>query len=775
MKCTNCGSSAIDYADNQAVCSQCGVVLEESQIVSDITFGENSAGGAVVQGSMIAADQARARVSGPGGFRGGYVSESREMTISNARIGINNMASALRIPSHVADRSLRFFTLALDGGASAATGDEPKNYVLGRKSEYTVASCLYVACRMEKTTHMLIDFADAIQVNVFILGRSYLKLIRVLNLRLPLIDPSIYIARFAALLDFGEETQKVAYDASRLVSRFQKDWLTEGRRPAGICGACLMLAARMNHFRRSVSEVIQVVKIADVTLKARLEDFKKTPTGQLSVQDFRNVWLEEEHAPPAFLRAREPTSSKRKRKSYKHVKLEGVQDAEGSDDDEDADADGEGEDAASLRARAAENDDSDAIDPALEKVVDEATEQEIQQYLQQGLAQELDKALEVQERERADRAKSGQVGAAATSQTLAAASNDSLSEVNAQSIPDANVAGPSGSRDATLDMSKAGKLLPLGGLGMDVPGTFGDDADAAQSGGATEGGDAAASNRRRSVAAPVDDLADLDEEELDRFILSPEEVKIKERVWMEFNKDWMEQMLKKQLKLEHDQKMGVPIREPYKRKKPKAPRDASTAMHNTSAAESAKMMLKQKQFSKKINYDALNNLFPGAKIPGGTSGKGGSRKAANGRNSRKRGRKQSSDESSSSSEEEETDANARRGKQGRKGASAGKKAGKASQSTGGTGQGYFESDNNDSQAEIVEEDGEMLPPSHPLRRKETRLNKRGVPLSSAAEESANTDLGEDMDEHAEGGAVEFSNAAMRRQLGYFDEDTMDDE
>ncbi len=36
MKCTNCGSSAIDFADNQAVCSQCGVVLEESQIVSDI-------------------------------------------------------------------------------------------------------------------------------------------------------------------------------------------------------------------------------------------------------------------------------------------------------------------------------------------------------------------------------------------------------------------------------------------------------------------------------------------------------------------------------------------------------------------------------------------------------------------------------------------------------------------------------------------------------------------------------------------------------------------
>ncbi|SAM68624.1 related to BRF1-TFIIIB subunit, 70 kD [Ustilago bromivora] len=759
MKCTNCGSSAIDYADNQAVCSQCGVVLEESQIVSDIAFGENSAGGAVVQGSMISADQARARVSGPGGFRGGYVSESREMTISNARIGINNMASALRIPSHAADRALRFFTLALDGGASAATGDEPKNYVLGRKSEYTVASCLYVACRMEKTTHMLIDFADAIQVNVFILGRSYLKLIHVLNLRLPLIDPSIYIARFAALLDFGEETQKVAYDASRLVSRFQKDWITEGRRPAGICGACLMLAARMNHFRRSVSEIIQVVKIADVTLKARLEEFKKTPTGQLSVQDFRNVWLEEEHAPPAFLRAREPATNKRKRKNYKYIKLEGVQNGEESDDtDADADAKGEDQDAG-VNGGAKEVIDVDSIDPALEKVVDEATEQEIQQYLQQSLAQELNKALETQEREREERAKLGKAAASTQASSLNGAA---LLDVEGP-IPDTNVAGPSGTRDPALDISKAGKLLPLGGLGMDVQSTFGEDADGALRNVANEG-DSATANRRRSVA-PVDDLADLDEEELDRFILSPEEVKIKERVWMEFNKDWMEQTLKKQLKLEHDQKMGVPIREPYKRKKPKAPRDASTAMHNTSAAESAKMMLKQKQFSKKINYDALNNLFPGAKVVGGGSGKGSRKKGGDGRKSSKRRRQQSSDESSCSSEEEEA---ATRGRNGGKNSDANGKRAKNSQTTG---QGYFESDGNDSQVEVIEE----LPSSHPLR-KDSRLSKRGQ-ISSAAEESQGTDLGEDIadweDENAIG--LDPETMEMRKKLGYFDDDTMDDD
>jgi transcription factor IIIB subunit 2 len=208
---------------------------------------------------------------------------------------------------------------------------------------------------------------------------------------------------------------------------------------------------------------------------------------------------------------------------------------------------------------------------------------------------------------------------------------------------------------------------------------------------------------------------------------------------MEFNKDWMEQTLKKQLKLEHDQKMGVPIREPYKRKKPKAPRDASTAMHTSSAAESAKMMLKQKQFSKKINYDALNNLFPGAKQVGGSSKGRGGRKGE-----RKRRRQESSDESSSEDE---------RGKRQR---------GK-----------YFGSGD---EAQVVEEDGDVLPPSHPLRRNETRLNRRGH--SSAAEESGGaTDLGDEVDEWADEGALDVNadmNADMRRKLGYFVEQDDDE-
>ena len=73
----------------------------------------------------------------------------------------------------------------------------------------------------------------------------------------------------------------------------------------------LLLAARMNNFRRSVQEIVQVVKIADTTLKKRLEEFKATLSGTLTLADFRNVWLEDEMDPPVFTKGKEREEAER--------------------------------------------------------------------------------------------------------------------------------------------------------------------------------------------------------------------------------------------------------------------------------------------------------------------------------------------------------------------------------------------------------------------------------------------------------------------------------
>ncbi|KAL1729018.1 cyclin-like protein, partial [Schizophyllum commune] len=458
--CTECGGTTIDSdaAAGNSFCTQCGTVVEESQIVNEVVFGETSTGAAMVQGSFVAQGATRARLGGPYGNRGNV--ESREQTLANAERNIAQIAIALHLSEVVRFAALRLYTLAVE-----------HKFTKGRKSMNVAAVCLYVACRQKETRqYMLIDFSDILEVNVFELGHIYLQLVQTLCLRLPLVDPSHYISRFAALLEFGDETQRVANDAVRLVQRFDRDWMTRGRRPAGICGAALLLAARMNNFRRSVEEIVQVVKIADVTLKKRLEEFKNTPSGALTLADFRNVWLDEEVDPPAY------TKGRQKEEAARLAAQMAEEDAEGED----------------VPATA-----STSTNP-VEEAATTAIAEEVSSFLHSDKGERLNEALEANEEE------------------------------------------------------------------------------------------------RRANMTVCDELLDLDEEELDRFILGEEEVKIKERVWVELNRDYLEAL--------------AGVWSSAKRKGNK-PRDASNATGATAAEAARHLVKKTAKFSKRINYEAFDSLF----------------------------------------------------------------------------------------------------------------------------------------------------------------------
>ena len=132
---------------------------------------------------------------------------------------------------------------------------------------------------------------DEVQINVYELGATYLKLRSALHLTNPMpeVDPAIYNLRFAFKLDLGSHVNTVATDASRLVRRFKADWMTQGRRPAGVCGACLIIAARMSNYLRSPEEVAQVVKVSPTTIRKRLLEFAQTEVAKKTVVEWRSL------------------------------------------------------------------------------------------------------------------------------------------------------------------------------------------------------------------------------------------------------------------------------------------------------------------------------------------------------------------------------------------------------------------------------------------------------------------------------------------------------
>lgn len=55
----------------------------------------------------------------------------------------------MHLSSAITRGAIRFFSLAVDN-----------KFNRGRKTDYIIASCLYLQCRLKKDAHMLIDFSE---------------------------------------------------------------------------------------------------------------------------------------------------------------------------------------------------------------------------------------------------------------------------------------------------------------------------------------------------------------------------------------------------------------------------------------------------------------------------------------------------------------------------------------------------------------------------------------------------------------------------------------
>uniref|UniRef100_A0A3P8PEL6 B-related factor 1 n=1 Tax=Astatotilapia calliptera TaxID=8154 RepID=A0A3P8PEL6_ASTCA len=289
--CKNCGSSDIDvdHARGDAVCMGCGSVLEDNIIVSEVEFVETGGGGSLAVGQFVSAEDGARHPSFGDGHFSGMGKASRAQTLQRAKQHINIVGNQLQMNQHHMDTALNFYKMALI-----------KHLTRGRKASHVIAACIYMVCRTEGTPHMLLDLSDILQVNVYVLGRTFLVLARELCINAPAIDPCLYIPRFAQMLEFGDKTREVSMTALRLVQRMKRDWMHTGRRPSGLCGAALLVAARLHDFRRTVKEIVNIVKVCESTLRKRLTEFEDTPTSQLTIEEFMKVDLDQECDPPCY-------------------------------------------------------------------------------------------------------------------------------------------------------------------------------------------------------------------------------------------------------------------------------------------------------------------------------------------------------------------------------------------------------------------------------------------------------------------------------------------
>lgn len=201
---------------------------------------------------------------------------------------LTKIGTQLHMRPHEIDEAKRVYALA-----------QENNFVQGRHSSIVAGVALYIICRKQKIPQMLIDFADILKVSLYSLAACYIKLVKALQWcdQIPQIDPSLYIHRFCSKLEFGDKEREVSHTALRILQAFKKDWITQGRRPAGLCGAAIRIAANYHGFKRSTKQIVSVVKVCEETVKKRLTEFKSTPIGSLTPGGFEAIDFEKDERP----------------------------------------------------------------------------------------------------------------------------------------------------------------------------------------------------------------------------------------------------------------------------------------------------------------------------------------------------------------------------------------------------------------------------------------------------------------------------------------------
>nr|XP_021535566.1 transcription factor IIIB 90 kDa subunit isoform X3 [Neomonachus schauinslandi] len=341
--------------------------------------------------------------------------------------------------------------------------------------------------------------------------------------------------------------------ALRLLQRMKRDWMHTGRRPSGLCGAALLVAARMHDFRRTVKEVISVVKVCESTLRKRLTEFEDTPTSQLTVDEFMKIDLEGECDPPSY------TAGQRKlrMKQLEQVLSKKLEDVEGEISSY--------QDAIEIELESSRPKAKGALaNLTRDGSVEDSTsslfgEEDPEDEELEAVASHLNKDFY---------------------QELLGGSISSSSEV---------AGGPEGARGPPALESLLGPLPTAASLGISDSIR---ECISSQSQDPTDGG-----------GDGELDLSGIDDLEIDRYILNEAEARVKAELWMRENAEYLREQREKEARIAKEKELGI-----YKEHKPKKSCKRREPIQASTAGEAIEKMLEQKKISSKINYSVLRDL-----------------------------------------------------------------------------------------------------------------------------------------------------------------------
>lgn len=278
--CINCGSMAIQTDTTRGIicCEDCGMIQEENMIINTIQFDTSNSNKISMQGKVVNIENKNIGTK--------YIDSSYYIKTT-----IKNICSKLCLNSKHSEIAFKWYKLCLANNLSK-----------GKSILYTLSACIYISCRQEATPHLLIDFSNVLRIDMYQIGKIFLKIRNTFGLEFNSfdiggIDMSLYLHRFVSQLKF-KNSKEIILLSTRILNRMKKDWIMEGRKPNNSCGAAILLASRILGEPKDISEIAKIVHAAPSTISKRLREISETESAMLNITKFNKEWIEKESNPP---------------------------------------------------------------------------------------------------------------------------------------------------------------------------------------------------------------------------------------------------------------------------------------------------------------------------------------------------------------------------------------------------------------------------------------------------------------------------------------------
>ncbi len=189
-----------------------------------------------------------------------HASQSRNLMLAMSEL--QRLSEILHMPSSVHDMAAIVYRKALNEGL-----------VRGRSIGGMVAGALYAAVRFTKIPRTLKEISEASQRSQKEIARSYSVIVRNLEMRMPIDDPTEYVTKVA---DNAKVSSDVEGLAINLLKEAKNQHATTGKDPSGLAAAILYLSARMLKEKVTQAQLAKAANVTEVTVRNRKRDLMKS-------------------------------------------------------------------------------------------------------------------------------------------------------------------------------------------------------------------------------------------------------------------------------------------------------------------------------------------------------------------------------------------------------------------------------------------------------------------------------------------------------------------